>query len=94
MQHVCVIMRADTGMMRHSRRDGEQHNLTWNCGVEGPTTSPAIASLRARQVSRTFIITARQAAHLADAMCSTYSGLLHMATEAACCDRHSTVCFL
>ncbi len=34
----------------HLRRDGEQHNLTWNCGEEGPTTSPAVASLRARQV--------------------------------------------
>lgn len=61
MQHVSVIMRTDTGMMRHLRRDGEQHNLTWNCGEEGPTTSPAIASLRARQVSRIFTITATYA---------------------------------
>lgn len=36
-----------------ARRDGEQHNLTWNCGEEGPTSSPAVASLRARQASQT-----------------------------------------
>jgi isoamylase len=30
-------------------RDGENHNLSWNCGVEGPTDDPAIRALRARQ---------------------------------------------
>jgi isoamylase len=30
-------------------RDGENHNLSWNCGVEGPTTDPHILELRARQ---------------------------------------------
>ncbi len=30
-------------------RDGESHNLGWNCGVEGPTDAPAIRELRARQ---------------------------------------------
>jgi len=30
-------------------RDGENHNLSWNCGVEGPTDDPAIAELRERQ---------------------------------------------
>ncbi len=30
-------------------RDGESHNRSWNCGVEGPTDDPAIAALRARQ---------------------------------------------
>jgi isoamylase len=29
-------------------RDGEDHNLSWNCGVEGPTDDPAIRALRAR----------------------------------------------
>jgi isoamylase len=29
--------------------DGEQHNRSWNCGVEGPTDDPAILALRARQ---------------------------------------------
>ena len=31
-------------------RDGESHNRSWNCGVEGPTEDPAINTLRARQV--------------------------------------------
>lgn len=30
-------------------RDGENHNLSWNCGVEGPTTDPEIVALRQRQ---------------------------------------------
>lgn len=31
-------------------RDGESHNRSWNCGVEGPTDDPAIVALRAHQV--------------------------------------------
>jgi isoamylase len=31
-------------------RDGENNNLSWNCGVEGPTDDPAVNELRARQV--------------------------------------------
>jgi glycogen operon protein len=30
-------------------RDGHNHNLSWNCGVEGPTDDAAILALRARQ---------------------------------------------
>jgi isoamylase len=30
-------------------QDGHPHNLSWNCGVEGPTDDPDIVSLRARQ---------------------------------------------
>ncbi len=30
-------------------RDGESHNRSWNCGVEGPTDDPAVVALRARQ---------------------------------------------
>ncbi len=30
-------------------RDGESHNRSWNCGVEGPTDDPEILGLRARQ---------------------------------------------
>jgi glycogen operon protein len=30
-------------------RDGSDNNLSWNCGVEGPTDDPAIRALRARQ---------------------------------------------
>ncbi len=31
-------------------RDGANDNLSWNCGVEGPTDDPAIEALRNRQV--------------------------------------------
>lgn len=37
-------------------RDGESHNRSWNCGVEGPTTDPKILELRARQ-RRNFLTT-------------------------------------
>ncbi|NWG87334.1 MAG: glycogen debranching enzyme GlgX, partial [Hydrogenophilaceae bacterium] len=30
-------------------RDGESHNRSWNCGVEGPTDDPEIQALRIRQ---------------------------------------------
>jgi glycogen operon protein len=30
-------------------RDGHNHNLSWNCGVEGPTDDPHILTLRRRQ---------------------------------------------
>jgi isoamylase len=30
-------------------RDGHDNNLSWNCGVEGPTDDPAVRALRARQ---------------------------------------------
>jgi glycogen operon protein len=37
-------------------RDGESHNRSWNCGVEGPTDDPAVEALRARQ-QRNFLAT-------------------------------------
>ena len=30
-------------------QDGESHNRSWNCGVEGPTDDPEVNELRARQ---------------------------------------------
>ncbi|HET6667807.1 MAG TPA: glycogen debranching enzyme, partial [Intrasporangium sp.] len=36
--------------------DGESHNRSWNCGVEGPTTDPGVLDLRARQ-QRNFLTT-------------------------------------
>ncbi|HLT28035.1 MAG TPA: glycogen debranching protein GlgX [Zeimonas sp.] len=36
--------------------DGHDHNLSWNCGVEGPTDDPAVLALRARQ-QRNFLAT-------------------------------------
>jgi isoamylase len=37
-------------------RDGENHNRSWNCGVEGPSDDPEIKALRARQ-KRNFLAT-------------------------------------
>src|SRR6266513_1927252 len=37
-------------------RDGDNHNRSWNCGVEGPTDDPNIDSLRRRQ-QRNFLTT-------------------------------------
>jgi glycogen operon protein len=37
-------------------RDGENHNLSWNCGVEGPTSDAAVRALRERQ-KRNFMAT-------------------------------------
>ena len=31
-------------------RDGEDHNRSWNCGIEGKTGDPDVTALRARQV--------------------------------------------
>ncbi len=36
--------------------DGESHNRSWNCGVEGPTDDPAVLALRARQ-RRNYLVT-------------------------------------
>ncbi|MBD8000379.1 MULTISPECIES: glycogen debranching protein GlgX [Oerskovia] len=36
--------------------DGENHNRSWNCGVEGPTDDPEVRALRARQ-RRNFLAT-------------------------------------
>jgi glycogen operon protein len=37
-------------------RDGESHNRSWNCGVEGPSEDPAVLQCRARQ-SRNLLAT-------------------------------------
>ncbi len=39
-----------------NNRDGDSHNLSWNCGVEGPTDDPAIRELRLRQ-RRNYLVT-------------------------------------
>ncbi len=39
-----------------NNRDGESHNRSWNCGVEGPTDDPEINHLRKKQV-RNFLST-------------------------------------
>ncbi len=35
-------------------RDGHDHNLSWNCGVEGPTNDPDVNALRSRQMRNFF----------------------------------------
>jgi isoamylase len=37
-------------------RDGDNHNNSWNCGIEGPTDDPEVNALRARQ-QRNFLAT-------------------------------------
>ena len=37
-------------------RDGDDHNISWNCGAEGPTTDATVRELRKRQ-KRNFIAT-------------------------------------
>ena len=37
-------------------RDGESHNRSWNCGVEGDTDDASVLALRSRQV-RNFLVT-------------------------------------
>lgn len=34
---------------QEDNQDGENHNRSWNCGVEGPTDDPKVRELRARQ---------------------------------------------
>ena len=41
---------------KENNNDGESHNRSWNCGVEGPTTDKAILALRSRQ-QRNFLAT-------------------------------------
>ncbi len=38
-------------------RDGSNDNLSWNCGVEGPTNDPTVEKLRNRQVKNFLTVT-------------------------------------
>ncbi len=38
-------------------RDGHNYNLSWNCGIEGPTDDLAIERIRKRQIKNTLTIT-------------------------------------
>ena len=40
-----------------NNRDGADHNLSWNCGVEGPTNDPEIDRLRKRQIKNFLTLT-------------------------------------
>jgi glycogen operon protein len=39
-----------------NNRDGSDDNLSWNCGVEGPTDDAAVEALRSRQVKNFFTL--------------------------------------
>lgn len=39
-----------------NNRDGHNYNLSWNCGVEGPTTDTAVERLRIRQIKNFFTL--------------------------------------
>ncbi len=41
---------------KEGNRDGHNENLSWNCGVEGPTDDPEIESLRLKQIKNLFTI--------------------------------------
>jgi isoamylase len=38
-------------------RDGADHNLSWNCGVEGPNSDPEVERLRIRQIKNFMTLT-------------------------------------
>jgi isoamylase len=38
-------------------RDGADHNISWNCGVDGPTDDPEIERLRTRQIKNFLVLT-------------------------------------
>ena len=38
-------------------RDGNDHNVSWNCGVEGPSDDPEIEALRNRQIKNLLLLT-------------------------------------
>jgi isoamylase len=40
-----------------NNKDGSDYNLSWNCGVEGPTDDPEIQALRIRQIKNFFTAT-------------------------------------
>ncbi len=42
---------------REGNRDGHNHNLSWNCGVEGPTDDPEVNKLRLRQIKNFLTVT-------------------------------------
>ena len=42
---------------KEDNRDGNNDNLSWNCGVEGPTDDVAIEALRNRQIKNFLAIT-------------------------------------
>ena len=42
--------------MARTTDDGSDDNLSWNCGVEGPTDDPTVEAVRNRQVKNFFVL--------------------------------------
>ena len=61
-----------------NNRDGSNDNLSWNCGVEGPTDDPAIEALRNRQIKNFFALELLAAGTpmllMGDEVCRTQQG--------------------
>jgi isoamylase len=59
-------------------RDGDDHNLSWNCGLEGPVDDPGVGTLRERQVRNfaTLLLLSRGVPMIlaGDEMCRTQHG--------------------
>ncbi len=49
--------RKHNGANGEQNRDGSDANVSWNCGVEGPTDDPAVEELRNRQVKNFLAVT-------------------------------------
>lgn len=56
LRDLCSYDRKHNEANREENRDGRDDNLSWNCGMEGPTDDPAIIESRERQM-RNFLAT-------------------------------------
>ena len=61
-------------------RDGESHNRSWNCGVEGPTDDPDILALRAKQMRNIIATLMLSPGHADDLATATRSAAPSAAT--------------
>jgi glycogen operon protein len=50
MNDLVSYNRKHNGANKEGNRDGHNHNLSWNCGVEGPSDDPEIERLRVKQI--------------------------------------------
>ena len=41
---------------RENNRDGADYNISWNCGIEGPTDDPGVEAVRNRQIRNLLVI--------------------------------------
>jgi glycogen operon protein len=65
-------------------KDGHDENLSWNCGIEGPTEDPEIAALRERQ-KRNFLSTLLLAQGAAMVLAGDESGRTQQGNNNAYC---------